>query len=187
LGRAGADAPPLSERIVKAFADVIDAPGGLLLVADGGALAAAAGWNWPGTSPPPMSLQGLRDVEASGRILEFEALRQDRRSATDEALPLSEWVIEDESAWVGVPLLHQQRLVGLVVLASPEYRRPLDWEDFDLLRTAGNQAASSLAEAMGQEALANAHRFEEFNRRFAFILHDIKNLVSQLSLLTRNA
>jgi putative PEP-CTERM system histidine kinase len=86
-----------------------------------------------------------------------------------------------------VPLLHQQRLVGLVILAAPEYRRPLDWEDFDLLRTAGKQAASSLAEAMGQEALANAQRFEEFNRRFAFILHDIKNLVSQLSLLARNA
>jgi putative PEP-CTERM system histidine kinase len=33
----------------------------------------------------------------------------------------------------------------------------------------------------------NAQRFEEFNRRFAFILHDIKNLVSQLSLVTRNA
>ena len=32
-----------------------------------------------------------------------------------------------------------------------------------------------------------AQRFEEFNRRFAFILHDIKNLVSQLSLLSRNA
>jgi putative PEP-CTERM system histidine kinase len=89
--------------------------------------------------------------------------------------------------WVGVPLMHQQRLIGLVVLAAPEYRRSLDWEDFDLLRTAGNQAASSLAEAMGEEALATAHRFEEFNRRFAFILHDIKNLVSQLSLLSRNA
>jgi signal transduction histidine kinase len=49
------------------------------------------------------------------------------------------------------------------------------------------QAASSLAEAQGQRALSNAQRFEEFNRRFAFILHDIKNLVSQLSLLTRNA
>ena len=32
LGRAGADAPPLGERIVKAFADIVDAPGGLLLV-----------------------------------------------------------------------------------------------------------------------------------------------------------
>jgi putative PEP-CTERM system histidine kinase len=40
---------------------------------------------------------------------------------------------------------------------------------------------------MSQEALANAQRFEEFNRRFAFILHDIKNLVSQLSLVARNA
>ncbi|HST35354.1 MAG TPA: ATP-binding protein, partial [Allosphingosinicella sp.] len=49
------------------------------------------------------------------------------------------------------------------------------------------QAASSLAEALGQEALSQAQRFEEFNRRFAFILHDIKNLVSQLSLVARNA
>jgi putative PEP-CTERM system histidine kinase len=96
-------------------------------------------------------------------------------------------MVDDQNVWAGVPLVHQERLVGLVILAAPEYRRPLDWEDFDLLRTAGKQAASSLAEAMGQEALANAQRFEEFNRRFAFILHDIKNLVSQLSLLARNA
>ncbi len=86
-----------------------------------------------------------------------------------------------------MPLIHGERLFGLILLASPEYRRVLDWEDFDLLRTAGRQAASSLAEAHGQEALSNAQRFEEFNRRFAFILHDIKNLVSQLSLLSRNA
>jgi putative PEP-CTERM system histidine kinase len=75
----------------------------------------------------------------------------------------------------------------LVLLGAPDYRRPLDWEDFDLLRTAGRQAASSFAESLSQEALANAQRFEEFNRRFAFILHDVKNLVSQLSLLARNA
>jgi putative PEP-CTERM system histidine kinase len=78
-------------------------------------------------------------------------------------------------------------LVGLVILAAPDFQRQLDWEDFDLLRTAGTQAASSLAEALGQEALSQAQRFEEFNRRFAFILHDIKNLVSQLSLLARNS
>jgi putative PEP-CTERM system histidine kinase len=30
-------------------------------------------------------------------------------------------------------------------------------------------------------------RFDEFNRRFAFIMHDIKNLVSQLSLVAHNA
>ena len=118
-------------------------------------------------------------MEESGRIAQF--------AGDDKALPAPQWMIDQESIWAGVPLLHQQRLVGLVLLAAPEYRRALDWEDFDLLRTAGRQAASSLAEAMGEEALANAQRFEEFNRRFAFILHDIKNLVSQLSLVARNA
>jgi putative PEP-CTERM system histidine kinase len=192
IGREGPDSPPLGERIVKAFADVADAPGGLLLVGDGrGALAIHANWNWPGDAPPASRLgeaAGLwNQIEESGRIIEFEALRHGWASARDKSLHVAEWMMKDPSVWAGVPLLHQHRLVGLVILAAPEYRRALDWEDFDLLRTAGNQAASSLAEAMGQEALANAQRFEEFNRRFAFILHDIKNLVSQLSLLARNA
>jgi putative PEP-CTERM system histidine kinase len=65
--------------------------------------------------------------------------------------------------------------------------RTLDWEDFDLLRTVGRQVASYLAEAQGQEALSHVRQFEEFNRRFAFIMHDVKNLVSQLTLVTRNA
>jgi putative PEP-CTERM system histidine kinase len=90
-------------------------------------------------------------------------------------------------AWAGIPLLHSDRLVAFLILQHPLIRRPLDWEDFDLFRTAGTQAASYLAEARTQEALANVQRFDEFNRRFAFIMHDIKNLVSQLSLVARNA
>jgi putative PEP-CTERM system histidine kinase len=192
LGRAGADAPPLTDRIVKAFADIVDARGGLLLVGErNGSVEFAGSWNWGCEMP---SADGLAEcaslwgeVEESGRIVEFEALREGWENSRGGTLPVPKWMVDDPSIWAGVPLLHQQRLVGFVVLAAPEYRRRLDWEDFDLLRTAGNQAASSLAEAMGQEALANAQRFEEFNRRFAFILHDIKNLVSQLSLLARNA
>ena len=192
LGRAGGDAPPLAERIVKGFADIVDAPAGLLLSADNnGGLAFGGNWNWTAPYPSIANIQHLRslwsEIEASARILEFEALRHGWASARDKALPVPEWMLDEKSFWIAVPLLHQQRLIGLVNLAAPEYRRPLDWEDFDLLRTAGNQAASSLAEAMSQEALANAQRFEEFNRRFGFILHDIKNLVSQLSLLARNA
>ena len=74
-----------------------------------------------------------------------------------------------------------------MLLEAPHVPRLLDWEDHDLLRVAGRQVASYLAEARGQEALSDARRFDEFNRRFAFIMHDIKNLVSQLSLLSRNA
>ena len=192
LGRSGEEAPPLGDRIVKGFADIADAPGGLLLVADSaGALTAAAAWNWTGSHPP--SGQSEPDssfwgqIEARGRIVEFDALRHGYGPPDERLLPVPQWLLDDPAAWAGIPLIHHERLVGLVVLAAPDYRRPLDWEDFDLLRTAGRQAASSLAEAHGQEALSNAQRFEEFNRRFAFILHDVKNLVSQLSLVSRNA
>ncbi|MEO8454508.1 MAG: XrtA/PEP-CTERM system histidine kinase PrsK [Sphingomicrobium sp.] len=192
LGRAGPDAAPLTERIVKAFADVVDAPGGLLLVSDSArALAVAATWNWPAANPPGDQLQDSGEfwsaLEQSGRILELQALRGGWATVEDKSIPVPPCVLEEEHAWSVIPLIHNERLIGMVVLAAPEYRRPLDWEDFDLLRTAGNQAASSLAEALSQNALADAQRFEEFNRRFAFILHDVKNLVSQLSLLTRNA
>src|SRR5437868_3190437 len=192
LGLAGPEAPPLSERLVRAFADIVDAPGGLLLVSDGGrGLSVAAASDWPGSGPRADAFDHAIDfwtaLEAKGRVVEFASLREGWASAEDKALGVPQWLLDEPQAWAGVPLLHQQRLVGVVVLSAPDYRRQLDWEDFDLLHTAGNQAASSLAEALSQEALGEAQRFEEFNRRFAFILHDIKNLVSQLSLVARNA
>ena len=190
LGRDGADAPPLTERIVTAFADIVDAPGGLLLVREGAGLAVADASNWPGATPGLDAFDatpGFWDaLETSGRVLELKGFGG-LPPARDASAAIPRWLLEESAAWVGIPLLHHRRPIGLVVLAAPEFRRQLDWEDFDLLKTAGIQAASSLAEALGQEALNHAQRFEEFNRRFAFILHDIKNLVSQLSLLARNA
>ncbi|MGJ3629739.1 hypothetical protein AB5I41_28215 [Sphingomonas sp. MMS24-JH45] len=47
--------------------------------------------------------------------------------------------------------------------------------------------AGYLAEDAAHAALAEARRFEEFNRRFAFLFHDLKNLVSQMALVARNA
>ncbi len=192
LGSSNADERPLAERVIKAFADIVECPGGLLLECDtAGSLAIAASSNWPGGIPAPDDAETggalWRSLAASGRVIEVDAIRQGLAEPQDRALPIPGWIMSDAAAWVCVPLMHQRRMTGLIVLATPEYRRPLDWEDFDLLRTAGRQAASSLAEAQGQRALSDAQRFEEFNRRFAFILHDIKNLVSQLSLLTRNA
>ena len=78
-----------------------------------------------------------------------------------------------------VPLPHPGGLVGAVLLARPVLPRALDWEDFDLLGVAGRQVASYLAEDAAHAALAEAQRFDEFNRRFAFIAHDVKNLASQ--------
>jgi putative PEP-CTERM system histidine kinase len=191
LGASGAEARPLGERMIKAFADILEAPGGLLLERDSsGSSVIGATLNWDGRTsidPDPRAADALWEgLSANGRILELDGIRSGW-SRSEEEIAVPQWMVGEAGAWIAVPLIHKDKAVGLVLLGAPEYRRPLDWEDFDLLRTAGRQAASSLAEAQGQRALSNAQRFEEFNRRFAFILHDIKNLVSQLSLLARNA
>jgi hypothetical protein len=57
----------------------------------------------------------------------------------------------------------------------------------DLLKIAGSQAASYLAQQETANALMVARQFESFNRMSTFVVHDLKNLVSQLSLLMPNA
>ena len=185
------DPAPLGTRIARAFADILDAPGGLLLVRSGdGPVELAAEWQWPGErvdlADPALAALWC-GIEATPTVVELDARRRGDEDEVQRALTLPDEMFNDVAAWLVVPLFHGERLVGMALLAAPALRRTLDWEDFDLLRTAGRQAGSNLAEAHGQRLLMTAQRFEEFNRRFAFILHDIKNLVSQLSLVARNA
>ena len=190
VGRGGEEEPAsLEERVVKAMADIAGAPAGLLLLADEtDRLSPGGRWNWEAPLPAGDGAEALcRFVEEKSFVLEFEAIRGGWLVHKGARLPVPLWLARLDHAWAGVPLIHSGRLLGLVVLGHPPVRRPLDWEDFDLFRTAGIQAASYIAEARSQLALADARRFDEFNRRFAFILHDIKNLVSQLSLVARNA
>lgn len=182
IGRPGDNAAPLAERVAKAVADITDSPAAILMLrADDGALAFETHWNWQGGLPNeavvPAPLAAL--IERSGWIVDID------RPSVDGETP--GWMSQDRRAWALVPLIHFGRLIGAILLGRPSVDRRLDWEDFDMLRTAGRQAASYLSEAQGQQALDDAQRFEEFNRRFAFIMHDVKNLVSQLSLLSRNA
>ena len=77
---------------------------------------------------------------------------------------------------------------GFIILnKSPAIQDYFNWEDSDLLKTAGRQAASHLAQHEAAQALAGARRFEEVNRLSAFIVHDIKNMVGQLSMVVSNA
>ena len=189
VARGDEESPSLETRVVKALADIGGSRGGLLLLADEQYLfSRSVAWNWDG--PLPGGGEGAealaRFVEGRAFVLDFDSLRSGWLSHAEERIPVPLWLTAI-GAWAGVPLVHAGRLLGMVILAHPPYRRPLDWEDYDLFRAAGIQAASYLAEARSQQALADSQRFDEFNRRFAFILHDIKNLVSQLSLVARNA
>ena len=184
----GSSDASLQGRIVKAVADLTESPGGLLMVPGGSGLEIAAAWRWEGAEVHPGDGADalLAHLAATRRVIELDVVREGKADAVDAAA-VPDWLRGADDGWVIVPLPHGERLAGIVLLARPPIERPLDWEDFDLLKIAGRQVASHLAENRAQEALAEAQRFDEFNRRFAFILHDIKNLVSQLSLVARNA
>ena len=191
LARPGTSADPLDARVVQALGEITEAQGGLLLVPqDDHQLRPGAQWNWDTLKDAEQTADSsLADwLAASGHIVELDPLRQGAHGNPREiATLIPDWMIAEADAWALAPLIHRDRLAGAVLLKRPQVDRTLDWEDLDLLRIVGRQAASYLAEARSQDALAEARRFDEFNRRFAFILHDIKNLVSQLSLVARNA
>lgn len=189
IGRSEDADQSLHERAIKAMADITDSPSGLLLLKDDqGALELAARWRWKNIEVPAGSVpSGLaRLLQDRPFIIDTDDIRAGRDRHGEAAL-VPQWLLEESKAWAVVPLLHFDRLTGIIVLARPPEPRSLDWEDFDLLRVVGQQLASYLAEQSGQQALMEAARFDEFNRRIAFVMHDVKNLASQLSLLSRNA
>jgi len=188
----GDDDRNLYRRVAKALAQLTGSPGALLMLpAASGGFRVAEQWHWPGgvSEDASLSLRSAFMLQETQHIVDLDAERRgapgDKAEGEDLAIP--EWLIADTRAWVVVPVLHFQRMIAIAVLHRPPASRALDWEDLDVLRIAGQQAASYLAESQSQRALSEARRFDEFNRRFAFIMHDIKNLASQLSLLARNA
>lgn len=199
IGSGGETAAPLGERVVKSVADLFESPAGLLLApSDQGDMSLAARWNWPEIEVPAiaMSLQCQAYLEHTGYIVDLDDIRgkkveedADERAEEDKetGLDIPGWLTEDFRSWALIPLVHFERLVGVVVLARPQFARRFDWEDLDLLRVISQQVASYLAENASQTALAEASRFDDFHRRIAFVMHDIKNLASQFSLLARNA
>jgi putative PEP-CTERM system histidine kinase len=181
----------LAGRIEQALAGITEAATARLLVPGAsGRLEPVGAGAWPAGAAAGFAPEFARMIERNGRILNADALRSfaANPSGNREERDLTPaWLTEDASIWGGVPLVHGERLAGFVLLGRPPVDRRMDWEDYDILSLAGRQVASHLAEAQGQEALSEARRFHEFNRRFAFIVHDVKNLASQLGLVARNA
>ena len=86
-----------------------------------------------------------------------------------------------------MPLNHFGTLIGFVVLARSRAQFKLDREVFDLLRVVGREVASRVAEQRAAQVLSQTQQLREYSQRFAFVIHDIKNVSGQLSMLLTNA
>jgi putative PEP-CTERM system histidine kinase len=179
--------PNLGERAVQAVAALVESPGGALWQRrEGDRFAPAAGWEvaLPDIVEPGDSAL-IRFLESTQWVIDLDEYADD--PVKYEGLELPDWLRNWPRGWLVVPLMMGNRLFGFVVLQTARSRVKLNWEVLDLLEIAGSQAASYLAQQDAADELMVARQFESFNRMSTFVVHDLKNLVSQLSLMSKNA
>lgn len=178
----------MGQQVVRGLADMLESPGGgLWMQGKGGVqLTQVAQWNFPATSEQvEMTSPLCQFLKTSGWVVNLDEFRAFPRRYG--ALTLPECLRSVATAWLVVPLLVGDDLIGFVILDSPRTHIDVNWEINDLLKTAGRQAASFLAQMQATEALLEVRKFDSFNRMSAFVVHDLKNIVTQLSLMMKNA
>ncbi len=141
-----------------------------------------------GPGPEARPVRWAPVVLATLRSRDYPALL-DAPPHHPQALPLDVATHEALAALgvrIVVPLIVQDRLIGILGLSAPHRDALLNEEDFDLMKTVGKQAAASLLNAQLLRQLVSAKELETFHALSTFLLHDFKNFVSMLSLLVAN-
>ena len=180
----------LYRKSIKSIAQIIESPGGMLwLRQDNGFFECVDAWQMPLLKVrEPAAGSMTRFMDEYEFVISVDELNSDpevyNRLGT---LELPSW-INEISPWLIVPLIHIDELIGFIVLEHSLARKKyFNWEDSDLLKTAARQVASYLEQQEASVALAEARQFESFNKISTYIVHDMKNLLAQLSLIMSNA
>lgn len=182
------DNAELRHNIIGGVASVVESPGGVMWIRQalgGFAPAATFTMEMPEDAWIPEEHSLVRFLSTTGWVVYIDEMETDPERYAEVTLP--DWMTSVWRPWLVVPLLHGDSLEGLIVLARSETVRHLNWEDSDLLKTMGRQAATHLAMIRASEALADARQFEAFNRLSSYVVHDLKNVAAQLGLVTSNA
>ena len=178
----------MGQQVIRGLADLLESPGGGLWMRNSGATEYRQSARF--------NLGPVHEAEDSGsplcrflghdeNILNLEEYRLYPQRY--ESLKVPEWLHSLPHAWLLVPLVVGDEMIGFVVLLSARTDVHVNWEVYDLLKTASRQAASYLAQMVATEALLEVRKFDAFNRMSAFVVHDLKNIVTQLSLMMKNA
>ena len=174
--------------VVRGLANMVECPAGSLWTRTGsdGSFRQTARWNLPAVDDrEPVDSPFCDFLSQQGWVIDVDEYRNSPRRYGALALPA--WLLGSSNLWLVVPLPAGDELLGFVTLARPRTPMDLNWEVRDLLKTASRQAAGFLAQMHATEALLEARKFDAFNRMSAFVVHDLKNIVTQLSLMMKNA
>ena len=174
------------ENIVRAMANLAQSPGGLLWSRSiEGRFEFACNLETP-EPDATLDMTNLASwLERTEWIVDLHELQRSPDLYQDLILP--SLLMTVPRAWLIIPLLFGEELQGLLLLRESELKKEMNWEDRDLLKVAGRQAASHLAQYEANQALVESRQFEAFHRLSAYVIHDLKNILAQQSLIVSNA
>ena len=177
----------LRERAIHSIAEIIDSPGGILWMRRLNRFVPIASWqmqvsenNTLETDHPLVSFMAAREW-----LIDIDEFERDPQLYNNLSIP--DWLLNMPQAWLVIPLIVHDHMLGFVVLARSPAQNHFNWEDSDLVKTAGRQVAMHLSQLEASQALAEAKQFEACNRLSSYVMHDLKNLIAQLSLVVTNA
>jgi putative PEP-CTERM system histidine kinase len=137
----------------------------------------------PGALGPDNLL--VRDLSRTRAPLVFDDIASDL-----DLIPTAvenQVAIEALDAAVCAPLTVGDQLVGLLWLSEKKNDEDYSYEDVEFLGAMARHLAGTLWFARQAEQLAETRQLESLHRLSSYVLHDIKNHVSGLSLVVENA
>ncbi len=177
----------LQLRALRAVSGILQSPGATLWRISNGSYSVREAWNMSDYAGSVERASDPFSKFIGGREWIIDKDEYERDPEKYGRLVLPAWFATDPKAWLVLPLMHNDELTGFMVLGRSMAMRELTWEDRDLLKSVGRQVASHLALHESAQELAETRQFEAYNRLVAFLMHDLKNLIAQQSLVVRNA
>jgi putative PEP-CTERM system histidine kinase len=86
-----------------------------------------------------------------------------------------------------VPLVSSGKVEGLTVLGEQIVPQKLIYDDYDLMKVMARQAAQAIANLRLSEEIMEMRAVAAVSRISTFVIHDLKNLTTSLSLVVENA
>lgn len=175
----------LEEQAVRALLGVFESSGGAYWRLNGNSflLEAALHARWQGPLSPSASAALLRCFDREEHVIDLEAPVDDGQWALRDELDLNSL---DGLRFI-LPLFAHSELIGMIGVKNPPTSYMLMVEDYDIIRLVSREVAGFLALRTADEALSESRQFDAMNRLTTFLIHDVKTISAQLSLLSQNA
>lgn len=180
--------PPLPKRVIRILAGLVESNAGAIWIKseqDTYVLKASVNVSTPKFTIIDEDAELVRFLNEREWIVDLHEYRTD--PLIYNLLEIPDAIAKTPDGWLIIPLYLGNDLYGIALVGNPYARVELNWENFDLIKVVARQTCNLLAQADAQNRLSRAMQFEALSKASAFMVHDLKTVIAQLSLLVKNA